>query len=168
MLKNTVWHCKYYKCCTNAEEYCATLQILQMLYKCWRILCDAMNGAELLLLLEMSVSQQRHPDQLEEDFFLQYQHGKFSQRCQKWSFVTLTIILIIIILTRMVVKSTTLHCLSKSQSKIESPALLSLTTGFTSIESAALIIIIIIAMNVLFSFLVLRYFGISYIGSVSA
>ena len=63
---------------------------------------------------------------------------------------------------RTVVKSTTLHCLSKSQSKIESPALLSLTTGFTSIESAALIIIIIIAMNVLF-LLLLRYFGISYV-----
>ena len=59
---------------------------------------------------------------------------------------------------RTVVKSTTLHCLSKSQSKIESPALLSLTTGFTSIESAALIIIIIIAMNVLFSFFVVEVF----------
>ena len=38
-----------------------------------------MNGAELLLLLEMSVSQQRHPDQLEEDFFLQYQHGNMEK-----------------------------------------------------------------------------------------
>ena len=38
-----------------------------------------MNGAELLLLLEMSVSQQRHPDQLEEDFFLQYQPGNMEK-----------------------------------------------------------------------------------------
>ena len=38
-----------------------------------------MNGAELLLLLEMSVSQQRHPDQLKEDFFLQYQPGNMEK-----------------------------------------------------------------------------------------
>ena len=152
MLKNTVWHFKYYrycKCCTNAEKYCVTLWTVLSYCFYWRCLSVSRGTPtswRKISFYNINLATWR----------------RFSEACQKWNFVTLTIILIIIILMRTVVKSTTLHCLSKSQSKIESPAFLSLTTGFTSIESAALIIIII-AMNVLFSFLLLRYFDTFYI-----
>ena len=145
MLKNTVWHCKFCKCCTNAEEYCLALWTVLSYCFYWRCLSVSTGtptNSRKISFYNINMATWR----------------RFSKTCKIWNFVTFTIILINIILMRTVVKSTTLHCLSKSQSKIESPALLSLTTGFTSIESAALIIIIIIAMNVLFSFFVVEVF----------
>ena len=38
MLKNTVWHCKYCKYCTNAEEYCVTLWTVLSYCFYWRCL----------------------------------------------------------------------------------------------------------------------------------
>ena len=81
MLKNTVWHCKYCKCCTNAEGYCVTLWTVLSYCFYWRCLSVSRGtptSSRKISFYNINMATWR----------------RFSKTYQKWNYVTFTIILI--------------------------------------------------------------------------